>query len=74
MIFLFYFSGLAAIGSARSITISNNDLEKYEAKLRIYQNMTDIDEENFQEIWTKTLEKCKTDVCYFFLHWDLSGR
>ena len=48
MIFLFYFAGLVA---SRSLSLSSSQLLKYETKLRKYQNLTNIDEATFQEIW-----------------------
>ena len=56
MKFLFFFAGLIAIINAESL--SQSELTKYEAKLRKYQNMTNIDENTFQEIWTSSLKKC----------------
>lgn len=55
MQFLFCFAGLITIVTAKSL--SQTELTKYETKLRKYQNMTDIDEDTFQEIWTKSLGK-----------------
>ena len=57
MKFLSYFAGLLAITGAESL--SQSELSKYEAKLRKYQNMTNIDEDTFQEIWTSSLTNCK---------------
>ena len=57
MKFLFYLAGLTTIVTAKSF--SQNELAKYETKLRNYQNMTNIDEDSFQEIWTKGLENRK---------------
>ena len=54
MKFLFYLAGLTTIVTAKSL--AQNELAKYETKLRNYQNMTNIDEDSFQEIWTKGLE------------------
>ena len=58
MKFLSCFAGLIAITSTESL--SQSELTKYEVKLRNYQNMTNIDENTFQEIWTSSLKKCKT--------------
>ena len=44
----FYFVGLIAAGS---LSLSANELNMYETKLRNYQNLTNIDEATFQEIW-----------------------
>ena len=57
MEFLSCFAGLIAITSTESL--SQSELTKYEVKLRNYQNMTNIDENTFQEIWTSSLKKCK---------------
>ena len=64
MKFLSYFAGLLAITGAESLSQSELSkyeakLSKYEAKLRKYQNMTNIDEDTFQEIWTSSLTNCK---------------
>ena len=56
MIFLFHFVGLIA---AHKLSISSSQLTNYEKKLRKYQNMTNIDEATFQEIWTAGLKSCK---------------
>ena len=48
MKFLFYLAGLTTIVTAESL--SQNELAKYETKLRNYKNMTNIDEDTFQEI------------------------
>ena len=61
MKFLFCFAGLIAIITANSL--SHSELTKYEAKLRKYQNMTNIDENTFQEIWTNSLKNCETLIC-----------
>ena len=44
----FYFVRLIAAGS---LSLSANELNMYETKLRNYQNLTNIDEATFQEIW-----------------------
>ena len=45
MKFLFCLAGLTMIVTAKSL--SQNELAKYETKLRNYQNMTNIDEDTF---------------------------
>ena len=40
-------------------SVVNEDLEKYEWKLRHYQNLTGISEEDYQIIWKRGIEKCK---------------
>ena len=49
MMLSFYFAGLVAAGS---LSLTTNELNKYVTKLRNYQNLTNIDEDTFQEIWT----------------------
>ena len=58
MKFLFYLAGLTTIVTAKNL--SQYELANYETKLRNYQTMTNIDEDTFQEIWTKGLENRKT--------------
>ena len=58
---LLYLAGLLAIATAA--TLSPSELNEYEVKLRKYQNMTNIDENTFQEIWRKGLNKRKISSC-----------
>ena len=64
---LLYLAGLIAIATAA--TLSPSELNEYEAKLRKYQNMTNIDENIFQDIWRKGLEKRKIFFAEIFM-WD----
>ena len=52
-------AGLVTVVTACSHSISPSELTKYEAKLRAYQNMTNINETTFQEIWTSSVKNCK---------------
>ena len=61
MISLLYVAGLLAIATAAPL--SPSELNEYETKLRKYQNMTNIDENAFQEIWRKGLNKRKISSC-----------
>ena len=60
MNFLSYLAGLITAVMTCSHSISPSELLKYEAKLRAYQNMTNINETTFQEIWTKGVKNGKT--------------
>ena len=42
---------LNLISAAVSLNLSPRDLAKYDEKLRLYQNMTGISEQAFNEIW-----------------------
>ena len=64
---LLYLAGLIAIATAA--TLSPSELNEYEAKLKKYQNMTNIDENTFQDIWRKGLEKRKIFFAEIFM-WD----
>jgi len=39
--------------------LTPSERAEYEAKLRKYQNMTNINETTFQEIWSNGLKNCK---------------
>ena len=59
MRFTIYFFGLLAVSAAGVAPSSSIELNKYEIKLRKYQNMTNIDEATFQAIWNKSFKKRK---------------
>ena len=59
MRFTIYFFGLLAVSAAGVAPSLSIELNKYEIKLRKYQNMTNIDEATFQAIWNKSFKKRK---------------
>ena len=52
-------AGIVTVVTACSHSLTPSELTEYEAKLRKYQNMTNINETTFQEIWANGIRNCK---------------
>ena len=54
-----FLTGVVIVVTASDVSLSPSEIKKYEAKLRKYQNMTNIDEFTFNRIWTTGLSNGK---------------
>ena len=52
-------AALVAVVTACSHSLSPSELKMYETKLRKYQNMTNINETTFEEIWSNSIKNCE---------------